>query len=432
MVTFRLSPGCCLSPCPRVVVCPPGCCLSHRDAICKTTRGVSQTLDHAAVKAKRLENSGRRPRRLAEWQQMFDDIYPRETAMLGMGRSTMGLFEELGELAEAVRVFEKYPKYFAGEAADVFSYLMGVANEHRIKAEMDDQPRFDFEAVFLRKYPGMCVQCGHQVCICPSIPESTVGRLAKEMELDASEHLFGLDPRYAEERGRKVGESVLDDLGGLPAIADQLPLDRGEANRALVLLCLKLSRELAAKNQKLATSLHEAAIHIAIDARTPGSRTHGLASSAVLELLSQVWPLLNLAVIPDDRSLPNRLGALLRVQSVRIGIVTALPKEFAAMRVMLDEEAPVAVAGDPNDYVLGRIPSLVENADHLVVVALLKEMGNNSAAAAATNLLRSFPKVEDILMVGIAGGVPSPLSYDSDVHLGDVVVSSKGGGGSVR
>ncbi len=357
---------------------------------------------------------------------MFDEIYPRDTATLGTGRSTMGLFEELGELAEAVRVFEKYPKYFAGEAADVFSYLMGIANEHRIKTEMEEQPIFDFEAVFLQKYPGMCTQCGHQVCICPSIPESTVGRLAKELDLPISENLFGLDPTHAEERGRRVGESVLQDLGGLPAIAHQLPLDRGEANQALVLLCLKLSQELTQKDRTLATDLQEAAIQIATDTRTPGSRSHGMASGAVLELLTRVWPLLNLAVIPNDRSLPARLGALLRLQSVRIGIVTALPKEFAAMRVMLDEEAPKAIAGDPNDYVLGRIPSMIGGADHLVVVTLLKEMGNNSAASAATNLLRSFPMVEDILMVGIAGGIPLPGSPDS-VRLGDVVVSNKEG-----
>jgi len=52
---------------------------------------------------------------------MFDKIYQRDVSDLGTGRSIVGLMEELGELAEAVRVFDKHPKYVAGEAADVFS-----------------------------------------------------------------------------------------------------------------------------------------------------------------------------------------------------------------------------------------------------------------------------------------------------------------------
>lgn len=407
--------------CPYCRFCP------HKDYLCKTTKGVSKTLDHAAVEEKREANRNRRPVRLSEWQRMFDEIYPRETAALGSGRSTVGLFEELGELAEAVRVFQKYPKYFAGEAADVFSYLMGIANEHKLRLEMEDQAPFDFEAEFIRKYPGMCTQCGHEVCICPSIPESTVGRLAKELEIPSPERMFGLKAAEADERGKRIGRSILQDLGGLPAISDMLPLDRGEASQALIVLCLKLSQEIREKNNGLAMNLQQAAIQIASDSRDPGTKTHGTTSEAVLALLARVWPLLNLAVLPDDGSLPSRLGSLLRTQSARIGVITALPKEFAAMRMMLDEEVQISAAGDPNDYVLGRIQSKVGYHDHLVVVTLLKEIGNNSAASAVTNMLRSFPQVKDILMVGIAGGIPAPDRGDTHIRLGDIVVSNRDG-----
>src|SRR5439155_24198037 len=98
-----------------------------------------------------------------------------------------------------------------------------------------------------------------------------------------------------DQRGKDVGSSVLQELGGLPAIADQLPLDRGETNRAMVVLCLRLADEVRAKNTKLAHDLHEAAIRIATDTRMPGSRSHAQASAAVVDLLSSVWPLLNLA-----------------------------------------------------------------------------------------------------------------------------------------
>jgi nucleoside phosphorylase/NTP pyrophosphatase (non-canonical NTP hydrolase) len=407
--------------CPYCRRCP------HKDAACKTTLGTKRTVDHAAVKALHAENSEKRPRGLNAWQQMFDDIYPRETAALDTARSTTGLLEELGELAEAVRVYEKYPKYFAGEAADVFSYLMGFANEHRVRLQLDSLPEFDFEAAFLRRYPGLCPQCGHTVCICPSVPESTVGRMAKELDLASTSELFSLDPPFAEARGKAIGASVLQELGGLPAIARQLPLDRGEANRAMVLLCLHLSDEVQSKNNELATNLRAAAFRIAAEAQAAGSRAQGESSFAVVAVLSSVWPLLKLAVLPEDDSLQVRLGKLLRAQAVRIGIVTALPKEFAAMRVMLEEQQTNPVAGDPNDYTIGTIPALDGSGSHIVAVTLLKDMGNNSASAAASHLLRSFSTIEDVLMVGIAGGVPFPDRPQEHVRLGDVVVSDKHG-----
>lgn len=407
--------------CPYCRKCP------HKDAICKTIKGTKPTVDHTALREKHAENSDRRPRGLNEWQKMFDKIYERDVNDLGTARSTLGLFEELGELAEAVRVFDKHPKYFAGEAADVFSYIMGIANEYGVQLQLDSKPEFDLESEFLLRYPGICLQCGHEICVCPSVPDATVNRMAKELDLAPVDGLFNLNLSQADERGKTIGSSVLQELGGLPAIAKKLPLDRGETNRAMVILCLRLSDEVRSKNAKLAEDLHDAAIRIAIDTRMPGSRSHAETPSAVIDLLSTVWPLLNLAVIREDNSLESRLGKLLRTQSVRIGIVTALPKEFAAVRKMLDEEIPYPINQDPNDYILGTIPSFDGNGVSVVVATLLKQMGNNSAATAATHMLRSFPTVSDVLMVGIAGGIPVPDSPEKHVRLGDIVVSDHEG-----
>jgi len=251
--------------------------------------------------------------------------------------------------------------------------------------------------------------------------------MAKELDLEPVERLFGLNLVAAEQRGKTLGSSVLQELGGLPAIAGKLPLDRGETNRAMFLLCLRLSDEMRSKNAELADKLRDAAMHIASDTRMPGSKSHADTPYAVVDLLSSVWPLLNLAVIPENKSLESRIGKLLRAQSISVGIVTALPKEFAAVRKMFEEEEHYSVNNDPNDYVLGTIPMVDSRGVNLVVATLLKEMGNNSAAAAATHLLRSFPTVSDVLMVGIAGGIPSPGSPERHVRLGDVVVSDKEG-----
>ena len=97
----------------------------------------------------------------------------------------------------------------------------------------------------------------------------------------------------------------------------------------------------------------------------------------------------------------------------RFGVLTALPLEFAAMLAMLDEQRPLSVSGDPNDYVVGSFPAVDGSGMHHIVVTLLKKIGNNTAAAAASALLRSFPSVQDVLMVGIAGGCPHPTDRKS-------------------
>ncbi len=110
-----------------------------------------------------------------------------------------------------------------------------------------------------------------------------------------------------------------------------------------------------------------------------------------------------------------------------IGIVTALPKEYAAMEAMLDNSqdytAPGSGAG--RRYRRGAVPSS-EGAPHTVLLALA-DMGNNVAAIRASLMLQHFPDLKHVIMVGIAGGVPHPTKVEDHVRLGDVVVSGQGG-----
>ena len=105
----------------------------------------------------------------------------------------------------------------------------------------------------------------------------------------------------------------------------------------------------------------------------------------------------------------------------RLAIVTALSKEFAAVEVMLDQHVDITIPGDPGRYTVGMI------GPYPVVVTLLPKMGNNLATAVSSNLLRSFPNINDILMVGIAGGVPDPKNVENHVRLGDIVISMDNG-----
>lgn len=105
----------------------------------------------------------------------------------------------------------------------------------------------------------------------------------------------------------------------------------------------------------------------------------------------------------------------------QLAIVTALPKEFAAIEVMLDQHHDITIPDDPIRYTVGTI------GPHPVVVTLLPKMGNNLAVAVSNHLLRSFPNISDILMVGISGGVPDPKNPENHVRLGDIVLSTDAG-----
>lgn len=115
-------------------------------------------------------------------------------------------------------------------------------------------------------------------------------------------------------------------------------------------------------------------------------------------------------------------------QQATIGIITALPKEYAAVRVMLESETRWTAPDERSRrlYHLGVIPA-AEGGHHVVAVALLSDMGNNSAAVSATRMLNHFPGVKHLIMCGIAGGVPRPGDSEHDVRLGDIVVSNRQG-----
>ncbi|ETS75100.1 hypothetical protein PFICI_13584 [Pestalotiopsis fici W106-1] len=124
---------------------------------------------------------------------------------------------------------------------------------------------------------------------------------------------------------------------------------------------------------------------------------------------------------------------MVEVDQYTVGWVCALSSELTAARLHLDEERDSAdfegLPGDDNTYVLGSI------GKHDVVVATLPhgEYGTSSAAVVVRDMIRSFPSLRVVLMVGIGGGVPvveeetlpgRSLSILRDIRLGDVVVSA--------
>ncbi len=111
-----------------------------------------------------------------------------------------------------------------------------------------------------------------------------------------------------------------------------------------------------------------------------------------------------------------------------IAIITALPKEFAAVKALLENSGEHSVPGKGagRKYWLGEIPT--KSGDkHEVVLALLTDMGNTSAAIRTALLFKHFPDIQYIIMTGIAGGAPHPEKPDDHVRLGDIVVCDEKG-----
>ena len=127
-----------------------------------------------------------------------------------------------------------------------------------------------------------------------------------------------------------------------------------------------------------------------------------------------------------NRSSDGLLGPRHDIFDVHIGIVTALPVEYVAMRMLLDAVFEQSAKQDPHHYRSGSLPSKDPIRPHHAVVALQTREGTRGAASTCTDMLRSFPGIRVFIMCGIAGGIPAPHDPQRDVRLGDVVVATDG------
>lgn len=274
--------------------CPYCRRIPHQDVDCKMLKGTLPTVDHEGLRKVHKENIGKMPSTLSEWQQMFQGIYPRSTQ--DRTRSAIGLLEELGELAEAIRVFELYPKYLIGEVADVFSYLMGFANEYNIECIRNGKAPFEFEKEFLKRFPGICSACGNSSCVCPAVPEATIGRMAKELDIPEGSALFLSGNNEIILKGREIGLEVFKYAGGFGKIFESLPLDRGEINKDLMIICLKIAEIIKQKHPEAASQLASAALKIAKFNNKPGTK---VPKEDIKLLLDEISDLLK--KYPEDK-----------------------------------------------------------------------------------------------------------------------------------
>jgi NTP pyrophosphatase (non-canonical NTP hydrolase) len=397
----------------------PYCGLApHRDAECKLVQGL-RTLDHARLRRLYRENSGRRPISLNEWQHMFQEIYPREAD--DRGRSTIGLFEELGELAEAIRVFEKHPMYFLGEAADIFSYLMGIANEHALRLAQEHNEEFSFEIEFLKRYPGLCMQCGSRTCICPAIPEVTVGRMAKELEIVAGESLFLDDPESFAKEAQEIAHRVLERVGGYEGLASSgLPFDRGDVNHALVMLCLKVAEAVEPERPTFAERLRAEALKLGTEQARPGTASRHIDIAALFQDLSVIWRTLDQPTKSKIKLTGDLVGNLSEIlDKIRVLFLTCSPIDEQALRVHAELRIATEAIKNHQDHItIKSLPAttiddfrrellsgdfeIVHFAGHADQDCLVFEtadgMSSRSPLTAIAGLIKRHPSVKCVLL----------------------------------
>jgi len=148
-----------------------------------------------------------------------------------------------------------------------------------------------------------------------------------------------------------------------------------------------------------------------------GPRPAFLSSQDRTDPLRSTTSSLQLASVRPD--LPDSI-------SPKVGIITALVHESAAVQAVFGESKRLDVPGSGAGRVYWLIEVRSPRGVRQVVVAQAG-MGNNAAGTRATLLLSHFPSVDSIIMCGIAGGIPHPDRVEDHVRLGDIVVSNAKG-----
>ncbi len=91
---------------------------------------------------------------IKEFQRLMRDIYGANDDERGLQKTQLWFFEEVGELAEAMRKMDK--KATEEEMADVFAWMVSLANMLGV----------DVEEACISKYNMKCPRCGNTPCKC--------------------------------------------------------------------------------------------------------------------------------------------------------------------------------------------------------------------------------------------------------------------------
>lgn len=156
-------------------VCPYCWKVPHDHRKCLQIKSLSRTPDWQKLGRIAAEKNHERPHAISEWREMLYNIYPvgaTEDYHIVFGR----LSEELGELAECIRVIDMIPNSFLSEAADVFAWLMHLTS----LVESREQTTIDLSALLFDRFPDRCTDCNSAICSCPPLLPRSINRMTHE------------------------------------------------------------------------------------------------------------------------------------------------------------------------------------------------------------------------------------------------------------
>jgi hypothetical protein len=158
--------------------------------------------------------------------------------------------------------------------------------------------------------------------------------MAKGLSVTAEEHPFIEDSQTFAEEGKHVAREVLELQGGYNGLTAQLPLDRGDANHSLVLLCNAIADAVESQTPDLAASLRAEAFKVGSKARPPGTPRQAFDISGLLKSITDGWTKLSTTQKQELKAEGELIGDLSAILDTRrVLFVHSNPQDSEHLRL---------------------------------------------------------------------------------------------------
>ncbi|MFW9901601.1 MAG: MazG nucleotide pyrophosphohydrolase domain-containing protein [Candidatus Thorarchaeota archaeon] len=94
--------------------------------------------------------------KISEFQNLIKDLYFKADQKRGIDKTFIWLIEEMGEFARILRSKDISITDASEELSDIIAWTSSLANLLNI----------DLESAISKKYPGVCVKCKSNPCVC--------------------------------------------------------------------------------------------------------------------------------------------------------------------------------------------------------------------------------------------------------------------------
>lgn len=142
----------------------PGVCPYCRQKVCNCPE-VHEKLDDIAVLKMAKESASQMPQTVNDWLRMFGNIYAARNTRLQPPQLLAKVLEELGELAEALRIEPYLRRNLLNEMADALSWFFAVVNY--LNSSMFKGEAINLARLCWDTYPDICSTCRRKPCACP-------------------------------------------------------------------------------------------------------------------------------------------------------------------------------------------------------------------------------------------------------------------------